>query len=315
MPSAPDGGAPDPRGAWWAVTALCPAASLEGDPGALEAWMDEVSTRFYDLGAQGLEYEDGLAASTAWVDEGLPPGRPFVRAYFPEGAEWQERRGRLEVALAGVGGQLAVEPVQEADWAHAWQKFFRAVRPGERIWVVPAWEEPPDPGGLIVRIDPGMAFGTGTHATTALMIGLLEQVVQPGQRWLDVGTGSGILALAAWRLSARVTAVDIDPVAVEVARRNVAAHGAPIPVWRGTVADVPSSERQLDGVVANLTASILLREWGNLADRVRTGGQLLVSGIVEERWPELLEALERGRLRPTVVRRQDGWLAAVLAVP
>ncbi len=297
------------------MTVLCPVGPLEGDPGALEAWMDEVSTRFYDLGAQGVEYEDGLAAHAAWVDEALPPSRPFVRAYFPDDAGWQERWRRLEASLAGVGGQVAAESVQEVDWAHAWKKFFHAVRPGERVWVVPAWEEPPDPGALIVRIDPGLAFGTGTHATTALMIALLEKVVQPGQRWLDVGTGSGILALAAWRLAARVTAVDIDPIAVEVARRNVAAHGAPIPVWRGTVADVPPSERQWDGVVANLTASILLREWRHLADRVQTGGQLLMSGIVEERWPELLEALEGGGLRPTMVRHQDGWVAAALAVP
>lgn len=316
MPSDPDGGGSGAHdGAWWAVTADCPSAALEGGPGVVAAWLDDVSMRLYALGAQGLEYEDGLAARADWVDEGMPPGRPFVRAYFPGGAGWDERRHRLTAAREGVGGEWAVEPVQEADWAHAWKKFYHAVRPGKRVWIVPAWEEPPEPDGLIVYLDPGMAFGTGAHATTALMIALLEESVQPGQRWLDVGTGSGILALAAWRLGAHVGAVDIDPVAVAAARRNVAAHEAPIAVWRGTVADVSASERALDGVAANLTADILLREWRGLAGRVRTGGRLLVSGIIEERWGEVSGALGAGGLVPTAVKRQDGWVAAAIAVP
>ena len=316
MPSDPNGAPRGHDGAWWAVTAHCPAAALEGAAaGGLAAWLDDVGTRFYALGAQGLEYEDGVAARADWVDEDLPPGRPFVRAYFPGGPEWESRAQRLTAVLHGVGGKWAVERVPEADWAHAWQKFFHAVQPGQRVWIVPAWEAPPDPDGLIVHLDPGMAFGTGTHATTALMIALLEESVQPGQRWLDVGTGSGILALAAWRLGAHVGAVDIDPVAVDVARRNVAAHQAPIAVWRGTVRDVPACERALDGVAANLTADILLGEWRGLADRVRAGGRLLLSGIIEERWPEVSGALGAGGLVPTAVRRQDGWVAAALTVP
>lgn len=315
MPSDPNGAPRGHDGAWWAVTAHCPSAALEGGAGALAAWLDDVSTRFYTLGAQGLEYEDGVAVRADWVDEGLPPGRPFVRAYFPGGVEWEARHRRVAAALEGVGGELAFHPVQDADWAHAWQKFFHAVRPGQRVWIVPVWEAAPDPDGLIVRLDPGMAFGTGTHATTALMIGLLEESVRPGQRWLDVGTGSGILALAAWRLGAHVSAVDIDPVAVDAARRNVAAHEAPIAVWRGTVRDVPTRERALDGVAANLTADILLGEWRGLADRVRARGRLLVSGIIEERWPEVGRALGAGGLVPTAVRRREGWVAAALAVP
>ncbi len=315
MPSGPDGGASGHQGAWWAVTAHCPSAALQGGADVQAAWLDDVSACFYALGAPGLEYEDGMVARADWVDEDLPPGRPFVRAYFPVGPDWESRHRRLTAALACAGGEWAVEPVQETDWAHAWQKFFHAVRPGRRVWVVPAWEAPPDPEGLIVRLDPGMAFGTGTHATTALMIALLEESVEPGQRWLDVGTGSGILALAAWRLGAHVGAVDIDPVAVDAARRNVAAHEAPIAVWQGTVRDVPASEWALDGVAANLTADILLGEWRGLADRVRPGGRLLLSGIIEERWPQVLAPLGAGGLVPTAVRRQDGWVAAALTVP
>ncbi len=288
---------------------------MAGGADAVAAWIEELTGRLYALGAGGLEYEDGLAAQADWVDEGMPPGPPFVRAYFPGGAAWDSLQPSLADARASAGVELTVEAVREDDWAHAWKKFFHAVQPGRRVWIVPAWEAPPDPRGLVVRIDPGMAFGTGTHATTALMIALLEDSVEPGQRWLDVGTGSGILALAAWRLGAHVGAVDIDPVAVDAARRNVAAHGAPIAVWQGTVASVPGEERAFDGVAANLTADIILREWRGLADRVRSGGRLLLSGIIEERWLEVRDTLAAAGLTLGALRRQGGWVAAALVLP
>lgn len=305
MPLALKGaGAP---AAWWAVTVRWPAAS----PGE---GLERVSEAFYAEGAQGIHYEDGTLVCADWADDVLVPGQPFAAAYFPDGPEWAARHRRLEAALAEWGA-VSVEAVQEEDWAHAWKKFFHAVRPGARVWVVPAWEDPPEPEGLIVRIDPGMAFGTGTHPTTGLMIRLLELSVRPGQRWLDVGTGSGILALAAWRLGGEVAAVDVDPVAVAAARRNIQAHGADIPVWRGTAADVPAGLPAWDGLAANLTANIIRAELPRLTAQVASGGTLLLSGIIEERWDELAAVLAARGLSATRLLTDGGWVAASLAVP
>lgn len=310
MPLGPKGVGPAPA-IWWAVTVRWPEAP---GPADLSEAMERVSGILYAEGAPGVQYEDGAPTEAEWADDMPQPALPFVSAYFRDGADWPVRRRRLEEALAGAG-VLQVAAVQEADWAHAWKKFFHAVRPGERIWVVPAWEDPPEPGGLIVRIDPGMAFGTGTHPTTGLMIRLLEHHVRPGRRWLDVGTGSGILALAAWRLGAQVGAVDVDPVAVDAARQNIAAHGADIPVWLGTVADVPASRPLWDGLAANLTADIIRAELPVLLARLAPGGTLLLSGIIEERWGELEAVLATQRLSAAGRLCDSGWVAASLSVP
>jgi len=297
----------DPKsdGRWWAVTCELPAQFPLADPLVLDA----VSRVFYAEGATGLEFEDGIPGQAAWVDDPAPAASPFVRAYFPDDERWPGRLGHLKHWAQDEGHELQVRSVWEADWANAWKQFFHAVRPGRRLWIVPAWEDPPDPTAPIIRIDPGMAFGTGTHATTALMIRLLEDNVVPGSHWLDVGTGSGILALAAWRLGATVTAVDVDPLATSVATANFAAHGAPIPVVTGTVSAVPATVRECDGLAANLTAGIILHELQDLLARVRSGGVLLLSGIIEDRWPQVEAALRLAGCGDARVSRQDGWLA------
>jgi ribosomal protein L11 methyltransferase len=284
---------------WWALTY---------EPGERLLNVDEASLWLYDEGAAGVEWEDGAPAEADWADEVLPPGAPFVRAYFPDDNAWAKRQERLLARGAGAGLAVRVSRVQESDWAHAWKRYYHPVRPGRRIWVVPAWEEAPDPSAPIIRIDPGMAFGTGTHPTTAMMLALLEDCVRAGSHWIDVGSGSGILALGAWLMGARVTAVEPDPVAVSVARQNFRAHGAAIELVAGTLRDL-DAVALADGVLANLTASLIADELDQFERVSRPGAVWCLSGILVERGPALSRVLEdRGR-RVVRERESGGWLA------
>ncbi|MCL8206773.1 MAG: 50S ribosomal protein L11 methyltransferase [Actinomycetia bacterium] len=295
MPSAPE-----PARRWWAVT-------IEADPSRHE----EVAAWFYAEGAGGVEWEDGRPTTAPWADEPVVPTRPpAVRAYFPDDARWTARRRRLWRRARAHGLAVTAEALREEDWAEAWKQYWTPTRPGERIWVVPAWLDPPDPAAPTVRLDPGMAFGTGTHPTTAMMIRAIERAVRPGEFWIDVGTGSGILALAAWLMGARVAAVDPDPVAVAVAAANFAAHGAPIRLEAGTVTALAGAE-PADGLCANLTTDLLRAEMPRLVERVRPGGRLLLSGVVDARRAEVSDAMAVHGVMLEDVEHEAGWCLLV----
>ncbi|MBU1878143.1 MAG: 50S ribosomal protein L11 methyltransferase, partial [Chloroflexi bacterium] len=250
-------------------------------------------------------------------------------AYLAQDETVTDRLHQLEVALWHLSrlrpiGALQTRPVQAQDWETAWKAYYRPQQVGERIVVVPAWEAPADtPGTVAVLMDPGMAFGTGTHPTTRLCLAALERYVQPGQRILDVGTGSGILAIAAAKLgAANVLALDTDPIAVQAARENahvnltgaVCAALGTLDGQGGLVTEdqVPTShEPPYDLVVANLTAAIVARLAQGLVSALRPGGWLIVSGIIDE-----LEAKARLALDATgwdLEQRveADGWIALI----
>lgn len=292
---------------WWAVT-LRPAG---------DAFDDERATAIlYTEGAAGVEWDDGQRTPDPWADEAPPTGDRFVRAYFPDDGEWPARRRRLRRRAAAAGFRMAVDALAEADWSRAWQQYWHAVRPGRRLWIVPAWEEPPDPDAPVIRLDPGMAFGTGTHPTTALALTAMESWVRPGVDWIDVGTGSGILALAAWRLGARrVDAVEPDPVALRVADANFAAHGAPIRLYAGTLAAVAATLSPADGISANLTERLLVEELPNLLTISRPGAVWVCSGILADRGDAWDRAIGDAGLRVLDRSEQDGWACWVVEVP
>jgi ribosomal protein L11 methyltransferase len=289
---------------WWAVTLSPPAEALEQAMGLL-----------YLSGAGGVEYEDGRPAEAPWTDEPVEPGTPFVRAYYPDDETWPARWATLETAAAERGWAVRRDATDEEDWAHAWRAYYRPIRPGARLWVVPAWLDPPAeaPSDSILLLDPGMAFGTGTHPTTALLIRMAEDRVASGSRWLDVGTGSGILALAAWRLGASVDALDPDPVAVRQAEANLARNGAPVSVWTGTLADFPGVGPYA-GILANLTAALIVQELSNMLRFVDRGSWLLLSGIVLERETFVLDALYGVGARVVDRAAEGGWVALAASV-
>jgi ribosomal protein L11 methyltransferase len=259
--------------------------------------------------------------------EGKPAGPLRVCGYLPIDARLEETRRRLEESLWYLGRIRALppaefKPIQEVDWIEAWKQHFQPIPVGRRLVIVPAWMEPPTQERIPIRIDPGMAFGTGTHPSTQLCLELLEQYVQPGEPIIDVGCGSAILCVAAIKLGAnRALGVDNDPQAIPNARENTAMNGADaqVEIELGSVSEVLQgsfSMRQAPLVVANILLPILLRLLGDgLAELVKPGGVLILSGILEEQWQEasvpstLSEALHVHKLRLLEARRSGDWVA------
>jgi ribosomal protein L11 methyltransferase len=262
------------------------------------------------------------------VDEGLgariDPTRPsIVRAYLPARnraaaeravAEATEALGHLQAFGLRPIGELTTRVVHEADWAEAWKAHFPVMRVGRRLVIKPTWRRHrPSPDDVVLALDPGMAFGTGLHPTTRLCLAALEALADRGAidraRVLDVGCGSGILAIAAVKLGATsVLGVDTDPIAIEAtlanARRNQI--GSQVTVRLGSL---PSGGPAHDVVLANLVASVLIGLAGLLRDELRSGGILLASGIFVDREDEVRTAFDGVGLAVTARTAEGDWVA------
>ncbi len=213
----------------------------------------------------------------------------------------------------GIAATMTVSGVNEEDWANSWKAYYKPIRIGEKIVIVPAWERYEEkPGDIVVRMDPGMAFGTGTHETTRLVITLLEKYVRGGEKVLDVGCGSGILAICASRLGADFCrAYDIDPVAVKVARENIKDSGLD-----NVTCDVSDLLRGVDTdaapyriICANIVADIIIRMTPDVGALMDEHSVILASGIIVERSEDVISCFEEHGFR--VVERVDenGWCA------
>jgi ribosomal protein L11 methyltransferase len=245
-----------------------------------------------------------------------------VKTYIPEDDAAARVQEEIEQALWHLGQLRSIEPlaprrIKEEDWANAWKPFFPVVHVGTRTVIVPAWRRYPRPreDELIVRLDPGLAFGTGTHPTTQLCLRWVERLVQPGNRVLDVGTGSGILAIAAVRAgAAEVVAVDIDPLAVDAARANVRLNrlSRRIKVRLGSAQDVqPDAATRYDVVLANVTARVNaeLAPW--LAGAVRIRGHVVASGILADSAETVVDAFRGSGLLVREREQEGDWVALV----
>jgi len=280
--------------------------SVTVDSEAAEAVAEVLS----DYAYRGVAIEAG--------PEGWNAGPVVVRAYLPADDQLKANRRRVEEALWHLGQIRPISgpifrPVAEKDWAEAWKERLQVLRVGRHILIQPSWLDcAPAPDDIVIQLDPGMAFGTGLHPTTQMCLAALENLISPGAGVLDLGTGSGILAIAAAKLGAgRVLAVDNDPVAVETAQGNVADNGVPsvVSVQCGSLAQVSGC---YDLVVVNILARVIVdmaRE--GLAAHVRPGGRLVAAGIIEDQEPEVVAALEDEGL--TLVERQqaDDWVCLI----
>ena len=200
--------------------------------------------------------------------------------------------------------------VNEEDWANSWKAYYKPIKIGERLVIVPAWEKyTPAEGELVVRMDPGMAFGTGTHETTRLVIKLLETYTKEGCRMLDVGTGSGILAICASKLGAReCRAYDIDPMAVRVANENIKDSGL-----QNITCEVSDLLRQVDKsqpydlICANIVADIIIRMTPDVGELMHKDTVLLASGIIMERSDDVIECFEKHGFCIVERLEENGW--------
>jgi ribosomal protein L11 methyltransferase len=251
--------------------------------------------------------------------DGWQTGPVMVRGYLPADDELWSQKKRIEEGLWHLGQIRPIpdpsfRPVAEQDWAETWKKRLEVLRIGERLVIRPSWlDYDAKPADVVVQLDPGMAFGTGLHPTTQLCLCALERFVQPGMQVLDLGTGSGILAVAAVKLGAgRVLALDSDQQAVKVARANVVDNDVAgrVSVRRGSLADVSGT---FDLVVVNILARVIVEmvEEG-LSERLRPDGILVTAGIIAETADSVAMAFERGNFR-LVERRQRGDWVSLLA--
>jgi ribosomal protein L11 methyltransferase len=280
----------------WAVVVLAA-------PGELEV----VAAEMFERGALGVELQE----------PGMPlmPGTPVL----PEGrgraiAHFGEREAAAEVARE-LGAETPLE-IAEQDWSVAWRKHHRTMRVGPRSWVHPPWEPAPSPGAAVV-IDPGMAFGTGSHATTALCLERCDELLSdvPGTDLLDVGTGSGVIAILARKLGAgRVAATDNDPIALEAARAAAALNGVSGIEWALT-SDPGSVSGEFGIVIANILLNTLEELSPRIAGKVAPGGHLVLSGLLSAQGDAAERAYVARGLVPVGRKERKGWVRVELARP
>ena len=250
--------------------------------------------------------------------DGWDAGPVIVRAYLPADDQLQANKRRVEEALWHLDQIWPVpaptfRPVAEADWAEVWKERLNVLHIGRHIVIRPSWRDyVPAPGDIVIQLDPGMAFGTGLHPTTQMCLVALEKLVRQEAKVLDLGTGSGILAIAAAKLGAgRVLAVDNDPVAVKTAQGNVVTNGVQgiVNLVCGSLAEVSGS---YDLVVVNILARVIVEMvQEGLAARVCPGGVLIAAGILADQEPEVVAALEQEGLVLTGRQWKDDWVCLV----
>ena len=263
----------------------------------------EILTAVISMIDNGVMIEDYSDVSTdglygALIDESIlnaDKTKATVSVFLSAERSLAEAKAFLSerIETLGLEATITTEGMCEEDWAEAWKKYYHPIRIG-RVTVVPAWEEyTPEEGERILRMDPGMAFGTGTHETTRLVMEMLSDEIHGGERLLDVGTGSGILALCAAKLGAsECYAYDIDPVAVRVAKENVEKDGAEnVHCGVADLLDGVDTTLPYDFVVANIVADIILRLLPSLGSVMKVGARAILSGIIGPRVEEIRAVL------------------------
>jgi ribosomal protein L11 methyltransferase len=293
--------------------------------GELAEAVADVLARFAFSGVmmeQGVKYTDD-------EDAGTPTGPITVRAYLEMNDEIEETRQKLEESLYYLG---MIEPLPAAsykqiadqNWMETWKQHYKPILIGERLVIVPAWMDSPDPNRTAIKIDPGMAFGTGTHPTTRLCLELIEAIVgadgRPFRRVIDVGCGSGILSIAAIKLGASsALGVDIDHRSIENARENANTNsiGNELILGVGSVQEILNDNfpfRKAPLVVANILAPVIIRLFdAGLTELMEEDGVILISGILQEQAQSVIEAGQAKGLRMNERRQIGDWVALAMS--
>ena len=294
-----------------------------------EPQLDDLCAKLTMNGAAGLVIEDEedfkrfLEQNRQYwdyVDEELlerMKGAARVKFYVTDDPDGEAQRKKW---MAGIDLPYTTAPLREHDWATSWQKYYKPLPIGERLYVVPDWErEAPVPAGrTALYLNPGLTFGTGNHASTRLCLEWTEQSVKAGGSVLDLGCGSGILSIAALLLgAATAVGVDIDPKAVDVAYENAGLNGIGRDRYTVLAGDVLSdaslkarlAERKYDLVLANIVADVIIPLSAHVEELLAPGGVFLCSGIIDTRCEEVRAALEKNGLTVFGRKDRDGWVA------
>ncbi|CAM4054612.1 50S ribosomal protein L11 methyltransferase [Cohnella lubricantis] len=318
---------------WFEITVL-----------AAEQSQEMVAHYMNELGAGGVSIEESWTEDKPrdtsfgqWYDKPLnniKAGYAEIKGYFPEGTDPTQLIEQLTLLLRGLpefgydAGEYTISSaeVNEDEWAEAWKKYFKPLQVTEQLTIKPTWEAyEPREGELIIELDPGMAFGTGTHPTTALCLRTLEGAIHGGETVIDVGTGSGILSIGAIRLGAKqVLALDLDPIAVSSATENVKLNGLQdvIEVRQSDLlgvlsqpATADSVQPPVDLVVANILAEIILLFITDVMDVLKPGGIYIASGIYKNKEEDVASALLAAGFEIIDRVRQEDWIAFVAGKP
>lgn len=245
-----------------------------------------------------------------------------VTAYYSEDAQLETKLAEIETGLKTIEqrigkcqfGPTLFQKINKEDWANEWKQYFHTTHIGKKLVIKPSWEAyAPKLGEKIIHIDPGMAFGTGTHATTAMCMEELEEIVKPDSLVFDVGTGSGILAIAAALLGAKtVKAVDNDGTAVEVAKENVAMNklSQVIEVRQGDL--LTGTDGRANIIVANIIANVIIILLKDVPGKLLSGGLFLASGIIEDRVDDVKAAAEKAGMVIKKINKRGGWAAILM---
>ncbi|WP_409341370.1 50S ribosomal protein L11 methyltransferase [Paenibacillus sp. MBLB4367] len=318
-----------------------------------EEAVEMISNFIHELGAGGVSIEESGTLNKPrdtsfgqWFDlpfNDILEGRAVIKGYFADGSDMAEATAELkrridELADYGIdtgNPEIDTKDVDDDDWAHAWKAYFKPIRITDRLTIKPTWEPYEAlPEELVIELDPGMAFGTGTHATTSLCLQTLEKVVRPGDYVIDVGTGSGILSIAAAKLGAKhVLALDLDPIAVSSAKENSTLNGLDSSITvvesdllqalraggllqeETSVPNQPSGELgvklPVQVVVANILAEVVILFVDDVYQALEQGGAYIASGIIKAKQQLVEDALTAAGLTVEERYYELDWVAIV----
>lgn len=289
----------------------------------------EVTALLNELGANGVVIEDSAELEKEHTDvygeiyELNPADYPDhdirVKCYFNELVFTDQLEQEIQETIANVNGVqseiLSFEKtiIKESDWENEWKNYFHPFKASERFSIVPSWEQEGyqnNEGDLCIKLDPGMAFGTGDHPTTSMCLRHIEEVVQPQHKVIDVGTGSGILSIACHLLGVNdIKAVDLDDLAIKVAKENFEINDCEKDIVADTGNLLTEETEQYDVIIANILAHIIDLMIEDSYERLNDNGYFITSGIIEEKSDEIIEKLQNTGYTIEKVLREDGWVS------
>ncbi|WP_226656817.1 50S ribosomal protein L11 methyltransferase [Pseudalkalibacillus hwajinpoensis] len=298
--------------------------------------IEAVSNILHEAGASGVVIEDPMDLVKVWDTtfgevyqlnpDDYPEEGVILKAYLPVNSFLGETVEQIKEAINGLlvydidlgHNTVQISEVNEEEWATAWKKYYKPVKISERITITPTWEDyqPVTTDEIIIELDPGMAFGTGTHPTTVLCVQALEKIIQPGQRVIDVGTGSGVLSIAAASLGAdSVDALDLDEIAVKSAALNTKLNKVHHKINVSQNNLLEGVEESYDVIVANLLSEIIVRFTDDVARVLKPGGAFITSGIITAKKQEVKQSIMDQGLEIEETLQMEDWVAFIARKP